>query len=572
MYPVSARFHQLATADSPITRCRIYFIPDTVDCTDDNDVQTNGSLLVRNVGDTDSNGRISQNGISFSDLFNSDKNIQIGATVSKPITLSFMNQDGALNGFGFGRCKVYIDVYDAANTTWLTCPMGVYVIDVPVKRSTLIISASGYDQMQYLNQIADAWWAGIDWENGVTVSDLISDIATQCGVHVSSGLDNNIVNGNKTYTEAPMSANRTTYRDILAYLAGVTGTIAYFDRDGALDMRWFTTVLINGTRYTVNADTVGSGVLNIDVADYAVTPIDALQVLSFNVDLNTMVGSGSNIYELSGNPFVVAEDDEAVATLVTPIFTRMSSLAAYSPVSMRLITDWSLEAGDIIGVVWNGQTVTIPIMQQTMNWKGGFVISDMQSSGDAERQTTEPNTRAEYRDGVQMHEFENTANELLSRIQDLSGNYSLIQQTINQIEQTVSSQGTTIQSILDPTGQIWTAIKTNSANLTTVEAALNDEVSERKSYIRFIPAEPAIVIGVDTGNEIKLKLVNNIIYFFNGSDDSTDLSLAYAYFNSEEAGADRFVATESVQIGNADSSNRWLWKMLSNCDLVLDLI
>ena len=81
-----------------------------------------------------------------------------------------------------------------------------------------------------------------------------------------------------------------------------------------------------------------------------------------------------------------------------------------------------------------------------------------------------------------------------------------------------------------------------------------------------------IVLGVDTGNEIKLKLVNNVIYFFNGADDSTDLSLAYAYFDNEEAGADRFVAKESVQIGNADTANMWLFKVLANGDLILDLI
>ena len=173
---------------------------------------------------------------------------------------------------------------------------------------------------------------------------------------------------------------------------------------------------------------------------------------------------------------------------------------------------------------------------------------------------------------VTMHEFENTASQLRSLIYDLSGNFTLIQQTVDSITQAVSGQGNLIQSILDPTGQIWTAINTNSTDLTNLEATLNNEVSERKSYIRFLPLEPAIVLGVDTGNEIKLKLVNNIIYFFNGDDDSTDLSLAYAYFNSEEAGADRFVATESVQIGNGNSQARWLLKELSNGDLVLDLV
>ena len=58
MYNVAANFHTLAIQDAPHTRVRIYFIDSTVDCTDDNDVQTNGTLLVGAVGDTDSNARI----------------------------------------------------------------------------------------------------------------------------------------------------------------------------------------------------------------------------------------------------------------------------------------------------------------------------------------------------------------------------------------------------------------------------------------------------------------------------------------------------------------------------------
>jgi hypothetical protein len=173
---------------------------------------------------------------------------------------------------------------------------------------------------------------------------------------------------------------------------------------------------------------------------------------------------------------------------------------------------------------------------------------------------------------VQTHEFEVTVNQLRSLIKDLNGNYTLINQTVNQIENTVSGQGNLIQSILNPNGQIWTAIKTNSSDLGSLEDSLNKEVSYRQSYIRINPLEPSLVLGVDTDTEIKLKLVNNVIYFFNGDDDSTDLSLAYAYFNSEEGGADRFVAKESLQIGNADSQARWLLKELSNGDLVLDLV
>ena len=81
MYQVNSTFHNLSTQDAPKTRVRVYFIGAGVDCTDDAAVQTNGTLLVGAVGDTDSNGRIGQDGITFTEMFNPEKNIQIGRLV-----------------------------------------------------------------------------------------------------------------------------------------------------------------------------------------------------------------------------------------------------------------------------------------------------------------------------------------------------------------------------------------------------------------------------------------------------------------------------------------------------------
>ena len=100
MYPVNNRLHTLAFEENVKTRIRVYFISDSVDCTDDDDVQTNGTLLVGAAGDTDSNGRISfDQGVTFNEYFNSDKNIQIGTAVSSNVTMTLLNYDGALDGF-----------------------------------------------------------------------------------------------------------------------------------------------------------------------------------------------------------------------------------------------------------------------------------------------------------------------------------------------------------------------------------------------------------------------------------------------------------------------------------------
>ena len=573
MYAVDERFHECAIRDGVKSRCRIYFIDDTVDCTNDSDVQQNGTLLARYETDGDSNKRISgDGGIVFSDIFNADTNFQIGQTVSKPIQMNLLNADGELSDFAFGRCKVYLDVYYGEDGEWLPCPMGVYIIDIPVKRNLQVVTASGYDQMQYLNKIADAWWNEMDWTSGKTVLQLIQDLASAAGVHINPDLGSHILNGAVSYSAAPFVSSQNTYRDIAAWLAEVTGTIAYFDRDGALDFKWFTWAQIGAQNVAINGSTIGNQCFSVDVADYSVTPVDMLHIMAVAPELNATVGDGANIYNISGNPFYTGASISDVVSIATPVYNRLSGIAAYNPSSARAIMDWSIESGDMVVLNYNNNAIQMLIMQQTMTWRGGFVVSDILSSGEATRPTQTESERAKYRNELTTHEFENTVAQLRSMISDLSGNYTLINQTVNSIAQTVSSQGNTIQDILDPTGEIWTAIRTNSSELGDLETALNNEVSERKSYIRFIPAEPAIVLGVDTDTEIKLKLVNNVIYFFNGDDDSTDLSLAYAYFNSEEAGADRFVATESVQIGKDNSPARWIFKELPNGDLVLEFV
>ena len=61
-------FHTLCTGGNP-TRVRMYFIPDATDCTDDVAVVADGELLVKDVGDTDSNKRIAQEGFTVSQYY-----------------------------------------------------------------------------------------------------------------------------------------------------------------------------------------------------------------------------------------------------------------------------------------------------------------------------------------------------------------------------------------------------------------------------------------------------------------------------------------------------------------------
>lgn len=415
MYPVSANFHTLAIADSPKTRCRIFFISDAVNCWDDNDVQTNGTLLVGAVGDTDSNGRIGQGGVTVTEIFNKDKNLTLGGTVSYQIGMTLVNSDGALNNFAFGRCKVYLDVYDDANSTWLPCPLGVFRIELPVKRKVQLISCSGYDQMQALNAIADTWWNGLNFTGGLTIENILNSMVTQLGLHLSATSSTNMVNKTLSFTTPPIDSVERTYRDILGWIAEATGTVAHFNRKGELDMRQYLTPYIGGNSIVIDTDTTGNQCLSIDVAEYSVSKIDALTIKLTTADQGVTVGSGTNVYTIMDNPFLYGPDVATIQSKLTPIYNRLRSYVTYSPISTRLIYDWSIEAGDIIYIRNNSTTYRMPIFQQKMVWRGGYVTSELISSGDTVRPQVSSGERETYRYNVEMATKVGD-NEIISKI------------------------------------------------------------------------------------------------------------------------------------------------------------
>ena len=414
MYNVSANFHTLSIQDAPNTRVRIYWIGDGVDCTDDNDVQTNGTLLKWAAGDTDSNGRIGQDGIKFTEYYNPEYNVTIGRAVSSQVEMTLLNTDGALDNFTYGRCKIYLDVYDSANSTWLSCPMGVYIIDLPTRRKSQLIHAFGYDQMQKLDGICDSWWAGLNFSGGLTLLQIVNSMASQTGVSVSTATASAIVNSSVTYTAAPFDCVETTYREVLELIAEATGTAARFDRDGALDLKWFKAAQISGNTVEIDTDTIGNQCLSIDIAEYQVAAIDLLKVKIAEDDVGVTVGSGTNQYTILDNLFL----DGSVATITaraTAIYNRLNALGAYKPIQSNMIWDWSIEAGDIIDITRDSTTYTTPIFQQTMTWRGGYVVSELVNSGDNVRPVPNYDERSTYRMQSEMSAKVGD-NEIISRI------------------------------------------------------------------------------------------------------------------------------------------------------------
>lgn len=562
MVNVDPNFHTLVQSDTVQTRLRIYFIDSSVDCTNDNDVMNNGTLLVYEQGDTSSDRRISQDGLTLRELFNKETDIQIGETLSSELDITFVNDDGGLNDFAFGRCKVFLDAYDSALDIWYPCSLGVFIVDTPIRRKVQLIESVAYDQMQLLDTIADEWFANLGWADGITLYELVTAMASQLGLHVSNTTESSMVNSDLEFTTQPFYPTEMTYREILAWIAGASCTYARFNRDGYLDLAWYAS-----TTFSINADNLGNNCLKIDPSEYQVAQIDKLQVLGTESDVGVILGTGTNAYKILNNGFLFGADEAEITVKATPIYTRLSSFASYYPVATTIITDWSVCAGDIMSITYDGITYSVPIFQQNLSWRGAFVKSELFSSGNPNRTELSATNRSEYRAGRKVHTLENTVDSLVSiisdmegnlssiaqtisditsRVQDAEGNITQLQQTSTEITTTVSGLNTSLTNVTNDVSSLWTFTQTSHVDDggTTVDLS---------KYIRFYNGD--MVLGT-SDSDMKLRLENDQIVFFTGEDFDENATI-YAKFSPTEFFDAIVKALNSVYVGDDSGTNNF---------------
>lgn len=542
---VSAQFHSIIASGNYVTRLRIYSIPESIDCTDDDAVVANGTLLVLNQGDTDSNGRISQGGLTLTDYYNKDTDVEIGDTVSCEISTTLMNNDGALDSYDYGKFKAYLDVCAPTGNSWQTASLGVFYWDKPTKRKVQLVTATARDQMQKFDAIATDWFDSLDFENGITLSQILFSMVDSLGVRLDDDTTNNLVNGSHVYTAKPFDAESLTYRDVLGWIAGAAGGNARFDRNGFLTIRYFNyaltstpsgessivgyavvgdAVLGDGIEnyYLLNNTTIGGGIFSLDIAEYAVKQINKLIVKSAENDFGTIVGTGTNAYELVSNPFMLGETTDSILPRATNVYNVVARLEPYNPITITAMADWSIESGDIIYVITGNGNYVLPIFQQQIVWNGVSVQSTIASTGAESRPTQSKQNRMEFRSNRSVHQLEVTAERLLSMIQNTDGNFSEIVQQFNSIVTTVSAVSDALNAAQSQITQLSDSVEIGFSQT-------SEEFIDLYSFIRLIAS--GIVIGKST-SDIKLKLENDVLYFFTGDEESVTTDNAIAYFNT----------------------------------------
>lgn len=157
-------------------------------------------------------------------------------------------------------------------------------------------------------------------------------------------------------------------------------------------------------------------------------------------------------------------------------------------------------------------------------------------------------------------EFEETIDALRSSLSDNLGDASQITQKVDMIEAAVSSLQSAVSAVITDNSVTINFLQTLSDIVNQNADSTNEKLETIERYIRFVNG--SIVMGI-LGNQIKLKIMNDTIFFFSGDDDTTNLDNAFAYFTNDQFYVPSII-TNSVQFGRSTTYRNFIWKVREN--------
>lgn len=413
-------FHNLVANGNYKSRLFIYSIDlanNPIDVSNRTEVEYYGELLTYKVSDTDSNGRIAQNGIKLNNYYNKDEEYTIGNAPIASIEISFINDDGFFSTYDWDQTIiVYWDLWDEANQMWIGCPIGVYWWERPAKTSTVVVSATGYDVMSRL----DLWtgWSWPSFDNGpIPLGDIYKSLANYEDGAFLYAHPEDWPNMTITIDSAPFDVTNMTNREILAKLAEIAGSNVFASRDGRIKMKPFTNAYwklapqAQPTYYELDGDSLPTPITKIEIGEYTVPSITQLIAQVGQTGKEFVVGPGSQTMYSINNGFLAVDDTKANQMLTTMLGVvsgtdASSDMVPYAPLYIRAYADPTVEAGDVIRVIRNETTYLMPVFQQTLYWNGADWIIEMQNSGYAKRSVPSEAERESYVNEYRLSQLE----------------------------------------------------------------------------------------------------------------------------------------------------------------------
>lgn len=324
---------------------------------------------------------------------------------------------------------------DGTVRTYEMVKLGTFVVPRPAIVRKRVIDMEANDQMVLFDEM---WFEDIGINFPITVVDLLERICAEVGVKC---ITRSFIGDGTLIKEKPDAFDNATLREILAWIAEAACSYARFNRDGKLELTWF-----NQTSRRFDEHDYSEFV----PISYEVSRVDQLHIRNANSEAELIVGGGDNAYLIQDNPLLreddtdivqekykvekeenetTAEDQpvapQAISTLAARknplipiafatyaannaiedttspksiIYDRLASFPEFNPSSASLFSDWSVQAGDIVSVSFDGDAYSVPVYSSTLYWNGGAKL-DIESTGNETRDPLSKYDRQQFASG-----------------------------------------------------------------------------------------------------------------------------------------------------------------------------
>ena len=256
---------------------------------------------------------------------------------------------------------------------------GVFRFDRPRLMNAETIKLNSFDKLEKSDKKVYNFLEGLTYP--LTLGSLYTQLCAEVGL---TPAETTFTNSTYSISAKPEWHEDITSNEVFRYIAELACSNVRMTRDGKLSLGWFT---------AQNYALPQTMLFSTEIYDFQVKRIDKL-VVEFDREstegierVTLTVGTGNNAYYIRNNPLIMGTDT-VVKNIMNAILSRLKSFAEYNPAIITAVSDWTVEAGDIIEIQAHGKSFSLPIFRQTITY-GGIAVATYSNDGEENRKATD---------------------------------------------------------------------------------------------------------------------------------------------------------------------------------------
>lgn len=445
------------------------------------------SILVLPDGTELSSGRGTTNAlmnVQYTEMVNSGTELTVGSVCASCIEATLIAPSGNLSIAAETEITVYTEYDDGTREQ-----TGIFRLEKPTRSSANAYKLIAFDNVIKLDMDVTSW---LTTQLPKTLFELTKATCEKCGVTLENEY---IPHGDIVIREVP--TGDITGRKVLQWAAEIGACFAKATPQGTILFSWYSknqSVMITpGVENSIEKNCIPFFGGSLSYEDYQVSQVEKVQIRNATDDIGIVwppdVDQG-NTYIVDGNGLLMSCSSDELQYVAQGIYQALMNFT-YVPCKVSIPRSSGIKTGDIVEVIdANGATFNTCIMTKTIS--GGK--EKLESSGSHTRNSSTAINSKEYSDlEKKVLKLNMSVDGIKILNENLAGQYSKLELTVEGIEKEVGDAQDNITKILQTAGEVSVIVADDEGALSSIinkdtwEIKYIDENGEEVSGLYFDP-------------------------------------------------------------------------------------